>query len=244
MSSIFLIRSFARSRTDPVKLLTLNLRHGGGTRIKEIIKFLAVSSAEVIVLTEFRNNLQGKLILDWLDEAGWQWTTPKNLDPRQNTVLIAAHRLNEYELPLPPNSWSLIAAELDHVLVVGTYMPGKSEKESLFEWMFDFFDGRQRTLLIGDLNTGLNDLDLEGKSKFWCENEFRILSTDLMHDAFRLVHGQTQEYSWVSNRGNGFRIDHLLVSEDLETSVSEVMYIHETRDRISDHSCLFAELSV
>lgn len=95
--------------------------------------------------------------------------------------------------------------------------------------------------MVGDFNTGLNDLDVQGRSKFWCEAEFRTLSTQLMVDAYREKNGDAKEYSWYSRAGNGFRVDHALITHDLKPSLASAEYLHESRNRASDHSALMIE---
>jgi endonuclease/exonuclease/phosphatase family metal-dependent hydrolase len=63
-------------------------------------------------------------------------------------------------------------------------------------------------------------------------------------DAFRAVHGhELKEVSWEWPRwGGGYRLDHLVVSAEIE--VEECHYVHEWRRelRLSDHSPLVARL--
>ena len=39
-----------------MKIVTLNIRHGGGTRVPVILEYLDSQNGDVIVLTEFREN--------------------------------------------------------------------------------------------------------------------------------------------------------------------------------------------
>lgn len=64
-------------------------------------------------------------------------------------------------------------------------------------------------------------------------------------DAFRERHGHAvKEVSWAWPRGGGYRLDHLIVSEEIR--VEECRYLHEWRTelKLSDHSPLAAELVV
>ena len=64
-------------------------------------------------------------------------------------------------------------------------------------------------------------------------------------DAFRAVHGHDlKEVSWEWPRGGGYRLDHLIVSSDIE--VEDCRYGHAWRRELglSDHSPLLAEIAV
>jgi exodeoxyribonuclease III len=73
----------------------------------------------------------------------------------------------------------------------------------------------------------------------------RGLEPSGLRDAFRERHGHAvKEVSWTWPRGGGYRLDHLIVSEEIE--VIECGYRHEWRTelKLSDHSPLVAELAV
>jgi exonuclease III len=73
----------------------------------------------------------------------------------------------------------------------------------------------------------------------------RGLSPHGFRDAFRERHGfAVKEVSWTWPRGGGYRLDHLIVSEEIE--VIECAYRHEWRTelKLSDHSPVVAELSL
>ena len=53
-----------------MKLLTLNLRHGGGARVPAIAEWLARQSPDIAVLTEYRANAAGKRLYAMLAAAG------------------------------------------------------------------------------------------------------------------------------------------------------------------------------
>ena len=64
-------------------------------------------------------------------------------------------------------------------------------------------------------------------------------------DAFRLVHGhELKEVSWEWPRGGGYRLDHLIVSQEIE--VEDCRYGHAWRRDLglSDHSPLVADIRI
>ncbi|HET8821621.1 MAG TPA: hypothetical protein VFM57_08740 [Thermoleophilaceae bacterium] len=74
----------------------------------------------------------------------------------------------------------------------------------------------------------------------------RGLEPDGFRDAFRELNGfDSKEPSWEWPRtGGGYRLDHLIVSPEIE--VTACAYRHDWRreDKLSDHSALVAELHV
>jgi endonuclease/exonuclease/phosphatase family metal-dependent hydrolase len=61
-------------------------------------------------------------------------------------------------------------------------------------------------------------------------------------DAFRALHGyERRDRSWVAKAGYGWRLDHVIVSPQLEPLACE--YVHEWRERgLSDHSAIWARV--
>jgi endonuclease/exonuclease/phosphatase family metal-dependent hydrolase len=61
-------------------------------------------------------------------------------------------------------------------------------------------------------------------------------------DAFRAVQGyERRDRSWMSKAGYGYRLDHLIVSPELEPVACD--YVHEWRTRgLSDHSAIWADV--
>ena len=224
-----------------MRILTLNLRHGGGTRTREIVRFLDDHMTDAVVLTEFRKNSAGRQITDYLESIGLQWSASNVGSAKQNTVLIAAKKLNPRSLLSPPNDWSIHSADVDGLNILGLYLPQKALKAPVYRWLVQTAGALDRSVMVGDFNTGLNDLDVQGRSKFWCEAEFRTLSTQLMVDAYREKNGDAKEYSWYSRAGNGFRVDHALITHDLKPSLASAEYLHESRNGASDHSALVIE---
>jgi exonuclease III len=118
-------------------------------------------------------------------------------------------------------------------------------------------------VVLGDLNTPRKELpdgsvwtfarDTYGRlrpdrGERWDAAEsalIRGLETDGFRDAFRELNGfESKEPSWEWPRwGGGYRLDHLIASE--EVTVSECAYRHDWRreDKLSDHSPLVARLS-
>lgn len=72
------------------KIITWNIRHGGGTRVSQLAETILKQNADIIVLTEYKNNRYGLEIRKELLDGGYihQWVT--NSDENIYSVLIAS----------------------------------------------------------------------------------------------------------------------------------------------------------
>ncbi|MDX6697946.1 MAG: exodeoxyribonuclease [Solirubrobacteraceae bacterium] len=117
-------------------------------------------------------------------------------------------------------------------------------------------------ILAGDLNTPRRESpegdvmtfarDSKGRlrperGERWDRAELALVKGLEAHgwrDAFRAVHGYgRKEVSWAWPHGGGWRLDHVLVSPEVEPVAAE--YLHDLRlSGLSDHSALVAQLAV
>ena len=139
----------------------------------------------------------------------------------------------------------VIRAEFENDLVVyGMYFPQRKKKEVLFKFILERIDHERdkKLLFIGDFNTGKHLIDEEG-STFYCSEYFDKLEEVELIDLWRKAHGDKKEYTWTSNSGNGFRIDHAFGNYKISRHVKTCRYNHKVRDvGTSDHSILVLEL--
>tara|TARA_B100001093_G_scaffold12172_1_gene11289 strand:+ start:4246 stop:4593 length:348 start_codon:yes stop_codon:yes gene_type:complete len=74
-----------------MKIVTWNIRHGGGKRVKDIVGVIGSYSEEgVFIITEFRNNNNKDVIIKALNEVGFTRIQNTNSESKVNSVLIAA----------------------------------------------------------------------------------------------------------------------------------------------------------
>ena len=229
--------------SKPMKFVTLNIQHGGGKRIPEILEYLHSQDADVIVLTEFRNNSNAEALRAGLATAGFLHFAGASAAAQENSVCIFSKQpfvSRMYpELPIP-DQHRLISAHFDCMSVYGVYFPQNKAKESLFEFLLE--GGHRPTedayLIVGDFNTGLHFQD-EEKATFYCTAEFKALLKSELVDSWRNRHPNTREFSWYSNHGNGFRIDHVFSNAAADALIEQVYYDHKPREtKTTDHSAL------
>lgn len=199
------------------------------------------------MVTEFRANVAGARLITRLEGAGYATSQP-SAAPEQNTVLIASRRGIERSQAFGSeglDSRHLWCAEVDEILVCGVYMPQRTAKLPYWEALI----ARARTsgvnLLIGDFNTGNNDLDKDpnGTNFIGPEMPGRLVDSGYT-DVWRSLHPGVRDYSWYSRPGdNGFRLDYIFAMPELARQISACEFDHAPRVAgETDHSGLVASL--
>ena len=225
-----------------MKLLSLNICQGGGTRIAAICDYLIAHDCDALVISEFRRNAGGDQLIATLRQAGYSQFYHNDTAPKQNTVMVATKQPSTpISMDGCSNEWSLVGASWAGIQLVGTYFPQRKDKAGVFSTLETM--ASSNLLVVGDFNTGCNILDAEG-AKFYCADQFLNLANTILTDLWRAHNGQkTLEFSWYSHIGNGFRIDHALAGIKATNRCVASYYDHSTRGTLTDHSALIVELS-
>jgi exodeoxyribonuclease III len=228
-----------------LKIISWNIQQGGGSRVFGILEALLSGSFDIIVLSEFKNNENGRKITANLSKSGFihQATTPASSD--ENSVLIASKfesKTETYPNSDPQFPHNIVTAQFTAFKVMAVYLPHK-KKHSLLPFITHLVGKSDIPyIVVGDYNIGHNYIDQKGDS-FWYQAELQAFEKAGMVDAYRLKNGKTEEYSWFSHQGNGFRYDHTYGHESLIPIIKNCYYIHEWRqNKLSDHSPMVLEL--
>lgn len=229
-----------------MKIMTFNIRHGGGTRCHKILESVLRHNPDTVVFTEYRENRNGLFLRKALTSNGFITFSSSSIHQKENAVAIASKFpcvTSTFPLELKTHSQRAILASFENIAILGVYFAQNQEKRPLF----DFINHRSKELLgrngliIGDFNTGKHFLD-ESKKTFQCVEEFEQLERNYLIDSWRSRNPDTREFSWYSSAGNGFRIDHIFSTLELDSKLSKVFYTHDERENgVSDHSALIAE---
>lgn len=220
-----------------MKVLTWNIKHGGSSRINDILETLYNRNPDLIVLTEFRvkNEMQ---IRNYLKNAGWYFQLSSNPEPKTNGIFIGCKvpiELYQTELDRLPNAlhrWLNVHIPGLNLYVLGIHIPGSGDqwgKKNFWESVVQYAKDKINTqsIIIGDFNTGLK-IDAEGTP--FALREYMDKLTDLgWIDAWRMKHSQEREFTWFSNIGNGFRLDYAFISPLLKTKLHKAIHSHEER---------------
>jgi exonuclease III len=230
-----------------LRVLTWNIRAGGGARLPRIAEAIAAHQADVLVLTEYRSGDSGLRLRAVLRDQGYAWFSPVEPPGIRNGVLIATRvkpRLAAHVAEHVPEPWRMLAVTIDRVRVFGIYMPNLKAKipywEALIEASTPHAGGR--ALALGDFNTCRAYVDEPGATDVTALFLDKILAAGF-RDVWRDRFPDRREYSWYSHRGNGFRIDHAFASARLARRIGDVRYSHvERTGGLSDHSALLVEI--
>ena len=231
--------------THEQRIVSLNIRHGGGTvaRVDALIARLLGYDADVVVVTEFRANRFGAHLIGELQRAGYATSRP-GLDASRNAVLIVSRGSIDRAWAFSDelDARHLWCADVGGIVVCGVYMPQKTEKLPYWEALIAHGLKTGVDLCIGDFNTGNNDLDKDPKGARFVGPEMpgRLIGSGYV-DVWRSRHPGIREYSWFSPgaANNGFRIDHAYAAPELAQRVIACEFDQTPRLlRETDHAAL------
>lgn len=235
---------------DELRIVTLNIRHGGGRQIGPLTARLLGYDADLLVVTEFQSS-KGLTLIQALEAAGYETTHP-DTDPKRNAVLIASrHRIGEkwpFDEYLDPSH--LWCVETAGITVCAAYLPVYTEQRVPY-WESLIGNAKRGgvNLIMGDFNGGKNDLDRSptGGKFSLPEMPDRLMATGYT-DLWRDAHPGERDYSYYSSKGglpyNGFRIDFAFADSELARCLIACTFDHTPRTLgETDHSALIVSLA-
>lgn len=236
----------------PLRILSWNILHGGGTRCEQILSYIEKHDPDIVTLQEFRHGRSKPVLLDGLKSLGLDTVfAPETTSARDNSLVIATRlpmqskSFPDDTVPARAISASIEVSPMVDINLIAVHFPQKKAQLPLFNALLDlpsqWLDGH--SILLGDFNCGIPLVDSETKT-FYATHMFQQLLSDGWHDAWRERHPLAREYTWVSTRkSNGFRYDHALASKELNDVILNVDYDHEAREtKASDHSLMIIDI--
>lgn len=125
-------------------------------------------------------------------------------------------------------------------IVFAFYVPTGERKRPVLHFMRDLapqFLSRP-TLLIGDFNTGIPQVDEHG-AELTCSAGIRRSARRRWVDLYRMRNPESRERSFYERPSLGYRIDDALRSPPFNELVRDIYYSHQERFAgISDHSSI------
>lgn len=247
-----------------IRILSWNIRAGGGKRAARILDQILAWQPTIIGLSEFRGTVASQWLAVHLAEAGFpfQLTTANPAAPAKNALLLAAqyplHPVTLANMPQHPERWLPARVATEPALTIGLmHVPNYTTpilKYPYLDALLAMADGWDQgpALLIGDANCGKHAIDEEKPSspKFQREHDWLVgMEARQWIDAFRHIHGDRRDYTWYSHRNNGFRLDYAFCSPQLDASLRDAQHHwgHDPdtptrRAALSDHAALIVDI--
>jgi len=233
-----------------MRILTLNILRGGNQRIAALVAALRSHDADVLVLPEYRANDAGRRLASLLAGAGYGHWADADPPPHTNSVAVASRLpFGAVTRPLEgnANAHRVLEVEVGSFTLGAVYFPLNLPKVAfLREQFLPLAASRvdQPYAFVGDWNTGRHYVDETGAT-FFGVAEFESLLAAGWTDAWRSLRPFAHEYSWYSNAGNGFRLDHALLSPSLTPALVAAEFSQQERlDRATDHAALVVDLDL
>ncbi len=245
-----------------MRIISWNIRAGGGRRIVGIAAQLQRWQPDIVALQEFRGTAASQELTRYLADFDlpYQLSTVDPERPATNALLLASRYplqvARAAAAPDNPPRWLLAKIVCERPFIIGVmHVPNAvSGRKTAFHDAVLHLARRWRrgpALFVGDTNTGISGLDdvthvFTAREEAW----MRGLQAAGWRDVFRDRHGDKRVYTWYSpNAGNGFRLDQAFVNPRLMDQVNGVHYawgVDETapkrRDALSDHAALILDL--
>jgi len=244
-------------------LLTFNIGNPSEERARRQLAWLADRDEHVLVLTETKASSGCQLLADAFAAAGYHVSFPVPKPGDYGVMLIS--RIKARPDPfgdavgyLPTRAAAITVPCLGGpVQVIGAYVPsrdaGLEKTERKQKWLaacraaLAARDPGLPAVFLGDLN--ILEPGHQPHYPFFATFEYdfyrALVAEHGFVDAFRCLHPDEIEHSWVGRTGDGYRYDHAFCSAALGAVIADCSYLHQPReDRLSDHSALTARLSL
>lgn len=243
-----------------MKIVSWNIRAGGGVRAAAIVDYLLKQRADVIALSEFRGTPASVSIASELAVAGYvhQRTTVNRSLPALNALLIASlHPLRKLSLRHAPDCaprWLAVNVHGPQPMgVVAVHVPNRhtGNKYPFLEALTQVMAAWRGlpAVIAGDTNSGRIHLDEQVRTFNGIEDRWMLsMEKNGWRDAFRYLQPAGREYTWYSPNGrNGFRLDQMFIHPQLVGQISHFSHqwagaTQVRREVVSDHAAMVLEL--
>ena len=245
-----------------LRIISWNIRAGGGKRAEGIVSQLLQWQPDIIALSEFRGTDASRWIAGELGTHGYphQRTTTDPHNPAVNSLLLASRwplrLVNLKHAPENKRRWlHANIASPTPVAVMAMHIPNRSTglkypfMESTTE-VVKHWRGPP-AVLLGDTNSGCMEIDEESPAFNKIEDQWIKSINELQwKDAFRELHGEARDYTWYSPNGrNGFRLDQAFLHPALHKRVTKFEYVwggntQHRREDLSDHAAIILDIKI
>lgn len=244
-----------------MRFVTLNVSGPSAARAGRLLEFLPSFEADVLVLTETRQNPGTAQLLDSYRDSGYAVVAAQSMDASERGVAVI-HRAGR-AVPLTRELTAearhrLVASEVcadQAITVVGAYVPSrdaspaKIARKQRFLSQMTALAGRwadERLVFLGDLNiVSRQHVPRFTTFRCWEYDALEALERHGLVDAYAFLHPDKQVHSWIGRKGAGYRYDYAFVSAGLVPYLTDCEYVHAPRELgLSDHAAVVLTLDL
>jgi len=245
-----------------LSVLTLNIAAASLTKAQRQLGWLAGRPEDVFALTETTTGDGSRFLAEAFTTAGYTVTFPPHGPGDRGVMIVSKLAATPDKLTtaldyLPARAAGInIMTDQGPVRILAAYVPSRDASPVKIErkrrWLTDFGQALadthgDPTLLVGDLN--ILEPDHQPHYRIFQAFEYDFYQALTTHhdlvDAFRHLHPNLVEHSWVGRTGDGYRYDHAHCSPSLAPHLVACDYVHDTRhQRLTDHSGLTVRLTL
>ena len=248
-----------------MRIVSWNIRAGGGKRAEGILAQLLDWEPDIIGLCEFRGTPASQWLAEQLAGSGFQHQidSTNSRHPAKNALLLASrYPLEAFDLrgmPRIRERWILARINSPHPVSIGMmHIPNYTEPKRKYPYMNAVLRLARAwqqgpAIFMGDTNCGKRGIDEENplanvfkREHDWMEG----MEKREWIDAFRHIAGDRREFTWYSHRNNGFRLDQAFINPPLAPSILDARHAWgrdstnpDRRDALSDHAALILDLT-
>lgn len=249
-------------RDKILSIFCWNIANPSVERAAKQAEWLRKRNEDIFVLTEAKRS-EGCLLLErYFHAYGFKVIFNKPEEKEFGVIIVS-------KLPMLPGNFfqsvkflttrvasAVVKFHDKEIELITTYIPSRDaspkkieRKKTFIKTLTNAFENNNPspyTIFCGDFNI-LEPDHIPHYPFFenWEYEFYNNLSKYQLRDAFRFLHPNIHEYSWVGHTGDGYRYDHCFVSENLLGFLKECYYYHEPRKlfdenekKLSDHSAL------
>lgn len=235
-----------------MRILALNVQHCGPKRATAVADAVLAREPDIALLSEVGQGAGTEQLLERLAAGGLTSIATGIADPHVALYTVAAASRTPFEsvrVPLaPPHEHAVLELELEGLTIVAVYFPLGEAHLRCWDDAFTSYAhtvAPRQALIAGDWNTASSTLDIAGAAVPGMDRLEALLGAGWT-DAWRTQHPEAREYTWHHRAsGNGFRLDHALLSSSLRPALRSATHCHEMRTvTVSDHAGLLVELDL
>ena len=220
-----------------MRILNFNIRFGGEKRTSKIVDYLLSNDFDMIVLTEFIKNDNGKEIISKLVDKGYK-TQPSNENGDLGSFIASRE---PFVVKTVEDRWVEIYIPTMDLYVLGVYVPDQLgfEKNSFWKKILDYAEKNvdKKVLITGDFNSCTKE-DSTNKTEYNAKDLIKLEELGYIDLWKYNAIDDCKGYTWFHHSGTGFRLDYAFVSHELALTLEDVSVYSDSQIReakISDH---------